>query len=247
MALLEVDNLCVDFGGVIAADHVSFSVNTGEIIGLIGPNGAGKTTTLNLISGIYKSDSGRVLLEGRDISGCPGHQRAKLGIARTFQTPHMLMDASISDNLMLGADLNYGIGFAGSFLGKKGHGFREETEELLKIADLPIDWDADVASLPYGQLKRLEIIRSILTHPKVILVDEPAAGLNGKELEQSVKLIKYAKEQGIGIVLIEHNMGMVMSVCERIVVLDFGKVIAIGTPEEVSGDKRVIEAYLGRN
>ena len=246
--MLKVEDLCINFGGVIAADHVSLDVAPGEIVGLIGPNGAGKTTVLNLISGLLPATNGRVTLNGEDISKQPSYVRARKGIARTYQTPHMLKGATIKDNLMVGADLADGIGFLPSVFGKKGRDIRPEVDKYLEMAGFQLDWDTDIGSLPYGQQKMLEIIRSLLTKPKIILVDEPAAGLNGKELEHSVKMLKYAATQmGVGVLLIEHNMGMVMSVCSKIVVLNFGKVIATGTPEEVSKNEAVIEAYLGRD
>lgn len=247
MSVLKVENICINFGGVKGADNVSFEVEPGEIVGLIGPNGAGKTTTLNLISGIYNVDSGSVFLDGKDVTMLPPYTRAKLGLARTFQTPHFLKRSTIRDNMLLGTDLADKMGFMNSFLGKKGGNFDEEVKEMLEIAKFDVDWDMDIESIPYGQQKRLEIIRSLLTHPKVILVDEPAAGLNLKELEYSVNLLRYAADKGVGVVVIEHKMDMIMNLCHKIVVLNFGKVIGYGTPDEIVKNEEVIEAYLGRS
>lgn len=247
MPVLKAENICINFGGVKGADNVSFEVNPGEIVGLIGPNGAGKTTTLNLISGIYKVDSGNVFLDGQNVTELPPYSRANLGLARTFQTPHFLKRSTIRDNMRLGTDLADKMGFIKSFIGKKGGDFDAEVTEMLEIAHFDVDWDMDIESIPYGQQKRLEIIRSLLTHPKVILVDEPAAGLNLKELEYSVDLLRYAANKGIGVVVIEHKMDMIMNLCHKIVVLNFGKVIGYGTPDEIVRNEDVIEAYLGRS
>lgn len=247
MSVLKVENICISFGGVKGADNVSFEVEPGEIVGLIGPNGAGKTTTLNLISGIYNVDSGSVFLDGKDVTKLPPYTRAELGLARTFQTPHFLKRSTIRDNMLLGTDLADKMGFMNSFIGKKGGNFDEEVKEMLEIAKFDVDWDMDIESIPYGQQKRLEIIRSLLTHPKVILVDEPAAGLNLKELEHSVDLLRYAAGKGVGVVVIEHKMDMIMNLCHKIVVLNFGKVIGYGTPDEIVKNEEVIEAYLGRS
>lgn len=244
--ILTAEELTIAFGGLVAADHVSFDVAPGEIVGLIGPNGAGKTTLLNLISGIYKCDSGRVFLDGKDVTKVPSHDRARMGLGRTFQTPRFLQRSSIRDNLLLGTDLADQIGFFKSFLGKKGYNFEEEVEELMSYAGFSIDWQSEISALPFGQMKRLEIVRSLLARPKVILVDEPAAGLNTKELEYVANLLQYATRKGIGVVLIEHQMDLVMNICDRIIVLNFGKLIARGTPREVSSNPTVIEAYLGR-
>jgi len=246
MAVLKVEDLCIRFGGVVAADHVSFEVNPGEIVGLIGPNGAGKSTTLNLISGIYAADKGAVWIDGENVTKVASHDRARRGLARTFQSPHFLKRSTIRENMLLGTDLADQIGYLKSFFGKKTSDFDTEIQELLALAHLDIDWEMDIKSIPYGQQKRLEIVRGLLSHPKVILVDEPAAGLNKKELEYVVDMLRYAANKGVGIVLIEHQMDMIMNVCQKIVVLNFGKVIAFGTPEEVSSNEDVIEAYLGR-
>jgi len=246
MACLKVEDLGISFGGLKAVQDVSFAVEPGEIMGLIGPNGAGKTTTLNLISGLYTCDTGRVFLGDKDVTKVTAYNRARMGLGRTFQTPRFLNRSTIAENMKLGTDLADQMGFLNSFFGKKGRNFLDEVDELMEIAELKVDWNEDISSLAYGQMKRLEIIRGLLSHPKVMLVDEPAAGLNAKELEKSVALIRHAAKQGVGIVLIEHKMDMIMNVCDHITVLNFGKMIAYGTPDEVSSNEEVIEAYLGR-
>ncbi len=244
--ILAAEELTIAFGGLVATDHVSFEVAPGEILGLIGPNGAGKSTLLNLVSGIYQCDSGKVFLNGTDVTRLPAHTRARMGLGRTFQTPRFLQRSSIRDNLLLGTDLANQIGFFQSFWDKKGFDFEEEVQELMGYAGFSINWHSDINALPFGQRKRLEIVRSLLSHPKVLLVDEPAAGLNTKELEYVANLLQYATQKGIGVVLIEHQMDLVMNICHRIIVLNFGKLIAEGTPKEVSSNAAVIEAYLGR-
>lgn len=247
MSCLKVEDLSISFGGLAAVQNITFEVQPGEIMGLIGPNGAGKTTTLNLISGLYKADKGRVFLADRDVSALKSFERARLGLGRTFQTPHFLKRSTVSDNLKLGTDLADQMGYVKSLFGFKGTDFKHEVEELLKIADFTVRWNDDIDSLSYGQQKRLEIIRSMLTHPKIMLIDEPAAGLNQNELEKAVDLIRHAASKGIGIVLIEHKMDMIMNVCDRIAVLNFGNMIAYGTPKEISSNEDVIVAYLGRD
>lgn len=246
MSCLKVEDIGISFGGLKAVQDVTFAVEPGEIMGLIGPNGAGKTTTLNLISGLYTVDIGKVYLGDTEVTKLTAYQRARMGLGRTFQTPRFLTRSTVSDNMKLGTDLADQMGYLKSFLGIKGRNFLDEVDELMEIADLKVDWKADISSLTYGQLKRLEIVRGLLAHPKVMLIDEPAAGLNAKELEKSVALMRHAAKQGVGIVLIEHKMDMIMSVCDHIVVLNFGKMIAHGTPDEVSSNEDVIEAYLGR-
>lgn len=245
-ACLQVEDISISFGGLKAVQDVSFTLEPGEIMGLIGPNGAGKTTTLNLISGLYTCDTGKVILDGVDVTDKKSYERARMGLGRTFQTPRFLSRSTVAENMKLGTDLADQIGFMKSFLGVKKTNFLDEVDQYLEIADLTVDWNADISSLSYGQLKRLEIVRALLSHPKVLLVDEPAAGLNAKELEKSVALMRYAAKNGVGIVLIEHKMDMIMNVCDHIVVLNFGKMIAHGTSEEVQSDDAVIEAYLGR-
>lgn len=246
MSCLKVEDISISFGGLKAVQDVSFTLEPGEIMGLIGPNGAGKSTTLNLISGLYACDTGKVFLDGKDVTKVSAHNRARLGLGRTFQTPRFLTRSTVGDNMKLGTDLADQMGYLKSFLGFPGRNFLHEVDELMEIADLRVNWNDDISSLAYGQMKRLEIIRGLLSHPKVMLIDEPAAGLNAKELEKSVALMRYAAKQGVGIVLIEHKMDMIMNVCDHIVVLNFGKMIAHGTPAEVSSDEGVIEAYLGR-
>lgn len=171
-----------------------------------------------------------------------------MGLGRTFQSPRFLQRSSISENLLLGTDLADQLGYWNSFIGKKGSDFESELNKLMTIAGFAIDWDDDITSLAYGQRKLLEIVRSMLAHPKVMLVDEPAAGLNNKEVDDAMALLNLAaKERKIGVILIEHTMDMVMNICDKITVINFGKVIAEGTPEQVSSNEAVIEAYLGRD
>ena len=246
--ILRLDKVSKRFGGVVAANEVSFSVRPGEIMGLIGPNGAGKSTIMNLISGIYACDGGKIFFQEKEITSMPAQNRARLGIGRTFQTPRFLQRSTIRDNLLVGTDLGNGFGYLASFFGKKGVSFENELADLMQYAGFSFDWNDDISGIPFGQRKLLEIVRTMLSHPKVMLVDEPAAGLNRSEVDNVVKLLTVAsKERNIGVVLIEHAMDLVMSFCENIVVIDFGKVIASGTPEEVSANPQVIEAYLGRS
>lgn len=244
--ILRLDGICKNFGGVVAAKDVTFSVLPGEVHGLIGPNGAGKSTLMNIISGIYTADKGSVFLDEKDITEVPPYTRARMGIGRTFQVPRFLQRSNIRDNLLLGTDLANQMGYLNSFLRKKGTDFDAELQELLEIAKISFDWSNDIAGLPFGKLKLLEIVRSMLWHPRVMLVDEPAAGLNNKEIEYAMDLLHLAsKKRGIGVLLIEHSMDMIMDICEDIVVLNFGEVIATGGPEAISSNQLVIEAYLG--
>lgn len=243
--LLEVRNVNKAFGGVVTAENVNMTVEAGQIRGLIGPNGAGKTTLLNLISGIYDVDSGQIIFNGQDVTNVPTHKRARMGIGRTFQSPRFMNRANIEDNLKVGTDLLNQFGYIQSFFGKKGHDFLADLNELMEIAGFTFDWDDQITALPYGQQKLLEIVRAMLARPKVILVDEPAAGLNKQEQERASQLLFRAVKNGMGVVLIEHSMDMVMSICDRITVLSFGRVIAEGVPVEIANNKDVVEAYLG--
>lgn len=245
--ILRLENVNKAFGGVVAANDVSFSLQRGEIMGLIGPNGAGKTTLLNLISGIYKCESGNIYIGDIDVTKMPSHNRPLLGLARTFQTPRFLQRSNIRDNMLLGTDLADKLKYFGSFTGRKGYPFEKELDKLMGLAGFTFDWDDDILSMPYGQRKILEIVRALLTHPKVMLVDEPAAGLNGGEIKHVIDLLEYAIARNVGIVLIEHRMDMVLNTCHNIVVLNFGVVIAHGKPNEISSNPEVIEAYLGRD
>ena len=245
---LRLEHVNKNFGGVVASKDVSFSIESGAIHGLIGPNGAGKTTTMNIISGIYMPDSGKVFLGDQDITDIPAYRRPRLGLARTFQTPRFLERSTIRDNLMLGTDLEENVGYVRSFFSRPSKRFVQELEYYMQYAGFDIDLDKDISSLTYGQMKILEIVRSLLTLPKVMLVDEPAAGLISKEQNDAMNLLNIAaKEKNVAVLLIEHSMDLVMSSCEQIVVLNFGEVIASGTPAEISSNKDVITAYLGRD
>ena len=246
--ILKLMDVNKSFGGVIVAEHVELELLAGEIHGLIGPNGAGKTTMLNLISGIYEMDEGRIEFMGKDISRLPAHKRAHMGIGRTFQTPRFLDRTDIEENLMIARDLSHPVSFVKSFVSRRDRSYLGLLEKLTQLAGFTFCLEDDISSLTFGQRKLLEIIRAILAEPKAILIDEPAAGLNGAEIQNEIQLLQWAaKERGMGILLIEHSMDMIMSVCQTITVLNFGRVIACGTPEEIAGNEEVIIAYLGRD
>lgn len=246
--ILKLTDVNKSFGGVVVAQNVNLELYPGEIHGLIGPNGAGKTTLLNLISGIYEMDSGSITFSGRDISKMPPHNRARLGIGRTFQTPRFLDKTDIEENLMIAHDLSHRVPFYKSFFSRKDRSYLPLLEQLTQIAGFTFELENDISSLTFGQRKLLEIIRSLLAQPKVMLIDEPAAGLNGAEIENEIKLLQWAtKEMGVAILLIEHSMDMIMSVCQTITVLNFGCVIACGTPDDIASSEEVIAAYLGRD
>ena len=203
---------------------------------------------MNIISGIYIQDSGQVIFDGKDISQIPPYTRARMGIGRTFQAPRFLQRSNIRDNLLIGSDLSEQKSFTKSFFTRQNMTFEEELNRYMKVAGFDIDLENDITSLTYGQQKLLEIVRSLLSHPRMILVDEPAAGLNNAEIENAMALINIAaKGNGIGVLLIEHSMDMIMNICKEIVVINFGKVIATGTPEEISSNEEVITAYLGKD
>ncbi len=237
-----LDKICKRFGGVVAADQVSFTLTAGQIHGLIGPNGSGKTTALNLISGITAMDAGDVILDGVSITKDPCHTRARKGIARTFQHPRLLRRCDIETNLFLGIDLANMKDKSALFGHKNGH----QVEELLAAAGLSIRLNDSITCLSYGQQKLFEIVRALLSRPKVLLLDEPAAGLNAKEMERIEALVNIAIKNNAAVLLVEHAMDLVMNLCHNLTVLNFGRVIAEGVPEEIQSNEAVIEAYLGR-
>lgn len=238
-AVLQLNNVSKNFGGVIAASDICVQLFRGEVFGLIGPNGAGKTTLLNLITGIYMADKGDIYLEEKRITRFPTHRRAKMGIARTFQHPRLLNRCDIRTNIFMGVDL------AARRRGRNKD-VEQELTDLLACAGLSeVNLADQVDQLAYGQQKMLEIVRAILCEPVVLLLDEPAAGLNHKEMDYIVALIEKAVEKNIAVLLIEHAMDLVMSVCDRITVLNFGCQIATGVPEEIQMNQAVIAAYLG--
>ena len=245
--ILSLKHLNKHFGGLHATNDVSFTVETGYVTGLIGPNGAGKSTLMNLISGIYIQDDGDIFYDGKNINAVPSYKRARMGIGRTFQSPRFLQRSNIRDNLMLGYDLREQKSHIQSFFSRKNPEFEKDLERYMEIAGFRIDLDKDITSLTYGQQKLLEIVRALLARPRLVLVDEPAAGLNNKEIEDAMALINIAAgEFGMGVLLIEHSMDMIMNICKKIVVINFGQVIAVGTPGEIASDEEVISAYLGK-
>ena len=237
---LVLSEVCKNFGGVTAAQDICLEIYGGEVLGLIGPNGAGKTTLNNLITGVYPVTRGAVTFGGRDITRQPTHKRAIEGIGRTFQHPHLLDRCDVLTNIIMGSDMA---------ARKRGAGradLKRELPELLRCAGLEnIDLTDPVSKLAYGQQKLLEVVRVLLSRPEVLLLDEPAAGLNNRETQYVADLIRHATRQGIGVLLIEHSMELVMSICDRITVLNFGTQIATGTPAEIQNNEEVIRAYLG--
>jgi branched-chain amino acid transport system ATP-binding protein len=250
MSLLEVEGLAREFGGVNAISDLYFSVPAATVFSIIGPNGAGKTTLLNLLSGVYAPSAGRIVFDGRPLSGRAPHEHAAAGIARTFQNLQVFFNMSALENVLVGRTLHDPCGLLAAMvrpprLTRDEHKAREEAASLMRFVGLA-DWiDADADAMPYGALKRLEIARALAAQPRLLLLDEPAAGLNPVETQGIDTLISKLAESGITVVLVEHNMRLVMGISDHILVLDYGKCLAEGTVEQVRNDPRVIEAYLG--
>lgn len=250
-AILECCGLSLRFGGLVALDEVSFSVQPGKLLAVLGPNGAGKSSLFNCINGVYKPQQGSVLLDRVDISSWSPHRRARAGLARTFQNLALFEELSVLDNLMAARNhlMKRGaiagmIWFGGARREELAH--RERVEEIIDFLDLAPMRHARVASLAYGWRKRVELGRALCMEPKVLLLDEPVAGMNQEETEAMARYILDLRDEwGVTQVLVEHNLGVVMDIADQVVVLDFGKVIADGTPEEVERVPAVIAAYLG--
>ena len=249
--LLKVDNVSMIFGGLRAVSNFSMYINKGELIGLIGPNGAGKTTAFNMITGVYTPSEGDVYFNGVKSSGKKSYQVTQLGMARTFQNIRLFSELSVIDNVKIAYNRHVTYNLVDAIIRDKKYLDEEEfitqkAMDLLKIFHLEGEAYEVAKNLPYGKQRRLEIARALATEPKLLLLDEPAAGMNPQETHELMEMIRWIREKfDLSILLIEHDMGLVMGVCERIYVLEYGMKIAEGTPEEIKNNSRVIEAYLG--
>jgi branched-chain amino acid transport system ATP-binding protein len=251
VALLKANKLEKVFGGLRAVSNFNMEINPGELIGLIGPNGAGKTTAFNLLTGVYQPTSGEIEFDGQSILGLKPYQVTQRGVARTFQNIRLFADLSVLDNVKIAYHFHVKYGLFESIF-RCGRYFKEEDEieakalHFLEIFNLADKKDEIAKNLPYGQQRRLEIARALAAEPKLLLLDEPAAGMNPQETQQLMEMIRWIrKEFNLTILLIEHDMSLVMGVCERIYVLEYGSIIAHGTPHEIKNNPKVIEAYLG--
>jgi len=249
-ALLSLNTVTKKFGGLTAVDDVSFEVEAGAIVGLIGPNGAGKTTVFNIITGNYQPDKGEIRFDGHPITGQKPHQIVTAGIARTFQNIRLFQEMSLLENVLAGCHCRMKAGFLSSMLRLPSQQ-REERQAIeramqeLAFVGLDHDFSNEAGNLSYGNQRLLEIARALATKPKFIILDEPAGGMNELETEALSNLIKAIQARGITILLIEHDMNLVMKICEHLVVLEYGAKIAEGTPDQIKINERVIEAYLG--
>ena len=251
MALLDVKNLTKHFGGLTAVGDVTLELNEGELVGLIGPNGAGKTTLFNLLMGVYEPSEGTVTLDGHLLNGKAPYKIAALGLGRTFQNIRLFKDLTVLDNVLIAFGNHHKPHAFASFFRlpafyKSEEELKNKALDLLKIFDLDKEAETLAKNLAYGQQRRLEIVRALATEPKILFLDEPTAGMNPQETAELTALIRRIKNEfNITIMLIEHDMSLVMEVTERIYVLEYGRLIAHGTPDEIKSNERVIEAYLG--
>ena len=251
MAMLDVKNLSISFGGLKAVDDFSITIEKGQLYGLIGPNGAGKTTIFNLLTGVYKPDGGRILLDGKDITGHKAIQINQTGIARTFQNIRLFKELSVLDNVKVGLHNHHKYSTLSGILRLPSY-YKVEKEmderamELLKVFDLDKEIDYKASNLPYGKQRKLEIARALATEPKLLLLDEPAAGMNPNETAELMKTIRFVRDHfDMTVLLIEHDMKLVSGICERLTVLNFGHMLAEGPTSEVLSNPEVIKAYLG--
>lgn len=248
--MLEVCSLTQRFGGITALEDISFSVRKGEITGVIGPNGAGKTTLFNIVTGIYTQTSGSVALEGVDISSQPAEKLAAKGLVRTFQNIELFGNMSVLENVMLGLHTGSSCGLISCMFKMPWH-LREERQirsaalEWLAYCGISALADQKASNLPFGKGRLLEIARAMAVKPRILLMDEPAAGLNNRETVELARLIRRIRESGVTVVLVEHDMELVMDICDRIIVLNLGRKLAEGTPREIQENSAVIAAYLG--
>ena len=251
MAMLEVKNIGISFGGLKAVDNFSLTIEKGQLYGLIGPNGAGKTTIFNLLTGVYKADHGSIFLDGKELTGKSTIEINQAGIARTFQNIRLFKDLSVLDNVKAGLHNNHPYSTVEGIFRLPRY-YRVEKEmnaramELLKVFDLDKECDYKASNLPYGKQRKLEIARALATDPKLLLLDEPAAGMNPNETAELMDTIRFVRDHfDMTVLLIEHDMKLVSGICEKLTVLNFGQVLTQGETSEVLNDKRVITAYLG--
>lgn len=251
MALLEITNLGISFGGLRAVDDFHLTIEQGQLYGLIGPNGAGKTTVFNMLTGVYVPTTGQILLDGRNITGMKTAEINKAGIARTFQNIRLFQDMSVLDNVKVGLHNQYKYSTAAGILRlpsyfKTEKAMNRRAMELLEVFGLEGEFDYLSSNLPYGKQRKLEIARALATNPKLLLLDEPAAGMNPNETEELMQTIRFVRDEfHMTILLIEHDMRLVSGICEQLTVLNFGQVLVQGQTEDVLSDPRVITAYLG--
>ena len=251
MAMLEVKNIGISFGGLKAVDNVSLTIEKGQLYGLIGPNGAGKTTIFNLLTGVYKADHGSIFLDGKELTGKSTIEINQAGIARTFQNIRLFKDLSVLDNVKAGLHNHHPYStIEGIFRLPRYYKVEKEMNaramELLKVFDLDKECDYKASNLPYGKQRKLEIARALATDPKLLLLDEPAAGMNPNETAELMDTIRFVRDHfDMTVLLIEHDMKLVSGICEKLTVLNFGQVLTQGETSEVLNDKRVVTAYLG--